>query len=186
MTARHLLAAATAGLLLLGGCGVAPVASETGPPTVTVNATTVSTPPASVSIPALHVTDQIVPVGLNPDRTMEIPPVNQVGWYRLGPTPGATGPAILAGHVNYNGVTGAFSKIGTLKAGDTITVTSAGGATSTFLVYDVLSFPKSRFDVAAVYGNTPGPELRLITCSGAVTDHEYADNTVVRARLVTS
>ena len=44
--------------------------------------------------------------------------------------------------------------------------------------------PKADFPTARVYGRTPGPTLRLITCSGTfdrATGH-YLDNTVVFAR----
>ena len=183
---RYLTTAAL--LLALAACGD-PTSSTALPPTSTASAVaspdhavTAAPKPVHVDIPALRVAADIVPVGLDTDGEMVVPPVTQVGWYDLGPAPGELGPAVLAGHVNYDGVVGAFSRIGDLRAGDTITVTDGTGERLTFEVYDVLQFPKTRFDTAAVWANTPGPELRLITCSGRVVDHSYTDNTVVRAR----
>ena len=48
------------------------------------------------------------------------------------------------------------------------------------------AYPKDDFPTLEVYGNTDGPELRLITCGGEFdrgTGH-YVDNTVVYASLV--
>jgi sortase (surface protein transpeptidase) len=137
----------------------------------------------SVSIPALGVVDEVVPVGLNPDLTMQIPPVTAVGWYDLGPIPGQRGPSVLAGHVNYNGAQGAFARIGELKPGDAVLVTATNGAQVKFVIYDVIRYPKAAPNLQAAFGDTTVPELHLITCSGAVREHEYADNTVARARL---
>ncbi len=60
------------------------------------------------------------------------------------------------------------------------------GAEVAFTVYRVDRYPKSDFPSDAVYGNTPGAELRLITCGGAfdaLTGH-YRDNVVAYARRV--
>ena len=42
---------------------------------------------------------------------------------------------------------------------------------------------KERFPTDAVYGDTPGPELRLITCGGTYdrTGRSYLDNIIVYA-----
>jgi hypothetical protein len=46
-------------------------------------------------------------------------------------------------------------------------------------------YAKSVFPTADVYGNTQGPELRLVTCGGDFdqTSGHYKDNVVVFARL---
>ena len=46
-------------------------------------------------------------------------------------------------------------------------------------------FSKSAFPTAEVYGNTAGPELRLVTCGGDFdrAAHSYRDNVVVFARM---
>jgi sortase (surface protein transpeptidase) len=183
---RLLLAAAL--LFAVAACGtpstVALPPSSTATPAVSPDSAVTGAPkPTRVAIPALGVDTTVVPVGLDSDHEMVVPPVTEVGWYDLGPAPGEVGPAVLAGHVNYDGVQGAFARIGALRPGDTITV-ATGAGDRTFAVYEVLTFPKNRFDTPAVWGNTDGPELRLVTCSGAVVDHSYTDNTVVRARQV--
>ncbi|PZU43389.1 MAG: hypothetical protein DI571_09065 [Arsenicicoccus sp.] len=71
-----------------------------------------------------------------------------------------------------------------LQVGDTVEVDRADGTTATFEIYDLQQFPKDTFPTLAVYGNTPGPELRLITCAGTFDDDtgHYDDNIIVYAR----
>ena len=42
----------------------------------------------SIAIPAVGVEARVVPMGLRPDRTMEVPEVDLAGWYEVGPRPG--------------------------------------------------------------------------------------------------
>jgi LPXTG-site transpeptidase (sortase) family protein len=178
------------GLVALAGCSV-PITGAANPaPDVSVMrqagpiAPAAISKPVKVDIPALNISDDIVPVGLAPDRTMEIPPVEHVGFYELGVHPGAQGPAVLAGHVNYKGVAGSFARLGELKAGDRVTVTGDDGNALTFEVYEVRQFPKASFDYQFVFGNRNSADIVLVTCSGTVEDHNYSDNTAVAARLV--
>jgi hypothetical protein len=55
-----------------------------------------------------------------------------------------------------------------------------------FAVTEMAEYHKTAFPSARVYGATPDPQLRLITCGGAFdyTTHHYVDNIVVYARLV--
>ncbi|MGH3680517.1 MAG: sortase domain-containing protein [Natronosporangium sp.] len=56
-----------------------------------------------------------------------------------------------------------------------------------FEVTQVEQYPKREFPTTRVYGNTTGPELRLITCSGEYDPdtRSFQDNTVVYAELTT-
>jgi DNA-binding transcriptional MerR regulator len=56
--------------------------------------------PVSIEIPAVGVDATVVPVGLLADRTMEVPAVDQAGWYEPGSRPGEAGPAVIVGHVD--------------------------------------------------------------------------------------
>ena len=53
------------------------------------------------------------------------------------------------------------------------------------MVYAVRLYPKNAFPTLKVYGNTRGPELRLITCGGPFDSNRraggYTDNVVVFA-----
>ncbi len=59
--------------------------------------------PFHICIPALHVDAAMIPLGLNPDRTVEVPPLSRVadaGWYRYSAQPGDAGPTVILGHVD--------------------------------------------------------------------------------------
>ena len=54
-------------------------------------------------------------LGLTADGSVQVPSdIVQVGWFRLGPTPGQLGSAVILGHVdNYTGP-GVFFQLRTL------------------------------------------------------------------------
>lgn len=148
--------------------------------------------PTRLDIPAIGVTSDLLQLGLNPDDTVEVPPLSEdapAGWYRHSPTPGELGPAVILGHVDsaeYG--PGVFFELGALVPGDTIDVTRADGATAVFTVNRVLSYPKTQFPTDEVYGDTDHAALRLITCGGAFDEgsRSYLENVVVYAELTGS
>ncbi|MCR6486325.1 class F sortase [Amycolatopsis sp. OK19-0408] len=145
--------------------------------------------PASLSIPAIGVrADAIKDLGLTPEGELEVPgDAKTVGWFTGAPSPGEVGPAVLAAHVDYKHVPGAFSRLKDLRAGEQARVGRTDGRTAVFTVYRVDRYAKAEFPTNEVYGDTAEPELRLITCGGAF-DHSsgnYLDNVVVYARLTT-
>jgi sortase (surface protein transpeptidase) len=118
---------------------------------------------------------------------MEVPSdATGTGWYVHSPEPGDPGPAVLAAHVDYGGVPGVFARLGDLRPGAAVTLRRTDGTDVAFVVDRVERYPKTAFPSAAVYGDTPGPELRLITCGGALDDTtgHYEDNVVAYARRV--
>ena len=146
--------------------------------------------PARVEIPRLRVdTSDLVDLGLARDNTMQVPDgPDPVGWYTESPTPGETGPSVLAGHVTWNGARGVFFELAAMRPGDVVRVGRADGSTVTFRVARVEQYPKDAFPTLEVYGNTDGPQLRLITCAGDYDERRsrYLDNVVVYARMVDS
>ena len=172
--------------LVLGLVGCA--GPDAGSPPATGAAPTFSPPakPTVVRIPALGVTSNIIDLGLQSDGKMEVPPdAKDVGWFTSSPLPGQPGPSVLAAHVNWKGEDGPFAKLEQLKQGDQVIVESADGATATFVVDRVEAHPKTRFPSEAVYGDTEGPELRLVTCGGVfdTASGHYQENTIVWAKL---
>ena len=79
-----------------------------------------------------------------------------------------------------------FARLHEMKVGDTAVVTRSDGTSVRFTAYRVERFSKSAFPTGEVYGNTEGPELRLVTCGGDFdrAAHRYRDNVVVFARMV--
>ena len=140
--------------------------------------------PVAVSIPRIGARSRLVDLGLEPDGDMEIPkdPAD-AGWFSGGATPGALGPAVIAGHVTWNGVPGVFHRLDTLRRSDQVLVTRDDGRIAVFTVTRVARFSKSRFPSQTVYGAIDHAGLRLITCGGVYAGNRYLDNVIVFARL---
>lgn len=193
---RGFLVAATAAVLLsLLGCGSESPAMPAVPPAaaapVPINADALpASQPLSVQVPSIGVrTGELIDLGLTAERELEVPDdAVTAGWFELSPTPGEVGPAVIAAHVDYAGVPGAFTRLRDVQRGDGIAVARADRTTAVFTVYQMQRHPKSEFPTQRVYGNTETPELRLITCGGAFDEASgnYLDNVVVYARMTSA
>lgn len=170
-----------------------PPASPPPTPTATTDrgttdpATVVAAAPFHLRIPSIGVDSGLMDLGLQADGTLEVPPSGfPAGWYTGSPTPGELGPAIIAGHVDWDGRAGVFFDLRDLSPGDAIAVTRRDGSTARFRVTQVEQFDKDAFPTQAVYGDLDHAGLRLITCAGAFdpTMRSYDDNLVVFAELV--
>lgn len=152
----------------------------------------VASAPKDITIPSIDVTSPVNAVGLNADRTLEVPApgplYDQAAWYRGSVTPGELGPSVIIGHVDSakNGPS-VFYRLGALRPGAAFTVTRADGAVLTFRVDSVRTYTKNAFPTQTVYGGTTRPEIRLITCGGPFdsTAGSYRNNTIVFAHLIT-
>ena len=149
--------------------------------------------PAALRIPAIEVQSPLIRVGLDATGALVVPQpgpdYDKAAWYEGSPRPGAVGPAVIEGHVDSaaNGPS-VFYRLGELVAGDRVEVDREDGTTAVFAVTEVRVVPKDDFPTLDVYGNTEGPQLRLITCGGPFDSSagSYADNTVVFASEVTA
>ena len=65
---------------------------------------------------------------------MEVPPFGLAGWFRAGPTPGASGPAVIVGHVDSKKGPDVFYRLNKLKPGDEILVYGKSGDVAVFVV----------------------------------------------------
>lgn len=183
-----LLLALLAGLLL-AGCGSSGSPQPAQPPAPqAADAGLSRSVPTWIDLPSIQAHSSLVQLGLNPDKTVQVPPTDQplqAGWYQYSPTPGQAGPAVILGHIDGNHQKGIFWRLHEMKTGDRVQVGRADGGTLNFTVTKVDQVAKSSFPTEAVYGNTPDPELRLITCGGAfdAANHNYLDNIIVYAKL---
>jgi sortase (surface protein transpeptidase) len=190
--------AATALTLALVGCGSgAPAPAAPIPPAAPAPATAAPAPEARLApsrperlvVPALDVDSAVMDLGLREDDSMEVPPDGTTtGWYVHSPSPGETGPAVLAAHVDWRGEPGVFHRLRDLGPGDEVRVAREDGTTAVFAVQRVEQYAKDAFPTGAVYGDVAEPELRLITCGGEFDDAagSYEDNVVVYARLTST
>ncbi|MFB7980544.1 class F sortase [Streptomyces vinaceus] len=145
--------------------------------------------PQKIAIPSLGLSSTLETLRQNTDGSMETPKNPALaGWYEPGPTPGSQGPAVIAGHVTWNGAAAVFEKLKTMKAGDTIQVTRRDAKTATFTVERVAEYPKAEFPTLDVYKNLDYAGLRLVTCGGDFDPrkHYYDSNVVVYARMTSA
>jgi hypothetical protein len=145
--------------------------------------------PNRIEIPKIHANAPIVDVGTTPDGELEVP-LNpaKVGWWKYGAKPGATvGTAILAGHINYAGVTGAMASIGKLDPGDQVDVFGQQNADAQhevkFTVTGVRTYHKTALPYKQIFDQQSIGRIAIVTCGGpfdAATGN-YLDNIVVFA-----
>ncbi|MEV7212563.1 class F sortase [Kitasatospora cineracea] len=144
-----------------------------------------SAPPVRLLVPRIGVDAPVLGVGLNPDGTVEVPPLDrpgQVGWYRDGPVSGGTRPTVLLGHYDTRKGPAVFHGLPGLRPGDRVDVRRQDGSTSSYRVRELHQYAKDAFPTELVYGATAGPQLRLITCGGTLGGNgHYSDNIVVFA-----
>ncbi|QKW20185.1 class F sortase [Kitasatospora sp. NA04385] len=147
--------------------------------------------PTRVRIPSIGVDAPLTALDLGPNRQLAAPPEddrNLAGWYRGGTTPGATGTAIIAGHVDNHQGPAVFYNLGALKKDLTVQVQRADRTTAVFTIDAVQAYAADGFPDDLVYGPSTRPELRLITC-GAGFDKQrkqYLGNVVVFAHLTST
>lgn len=145
--------------------------------------------PVRVVVPSLGISSSLERLGLDSKQVMETPrEPGSAGWYERGTAPGSRGPAVLAGHVTWNGTPAVFFRLGGLKPGRRIEVVREDGRTAVFTVDRTERYAKKDFPTVEVYRNPGSAALRLITCGGkysAARGH-YSDNVVVFATLTGS
>ncbi|HEY6790352.1 MAG TPA: class F sortase [Trebonia sp.] len=144
--------------------------------------------PVRIVIPAIAVDAPVTKLGLDPDGTVQVPPLdnhNLAGWYTGSVTPGAQGAAVMLGHVDSWSGGSVFFKIKDLKSGDKVDVIRANGSTAVFTVDGLQKAVKVTFPTSQVYGNPGYPALRLVTCGGPfdAATGSYLDNIIVYAHL---
>ncbi len=184
----------------LAGCGdkTSPTTSSTSRPKASAPATAAGgqqaktlgrSLPVRLDIPKIGVHAPISTLGLKRDGTIQEPPLSQpnlTGWYRLGPTPGEKGPAVIAGHVDAHGEHAVFYRLKELRKGDKVAVIRKDGSVATFVLDAIQQVPKDAFPTKKVYGDIGFSGLRLITCGGGFdrrTGH-YIDNVIAYGHLV--
>jgi Sortase domain len=188
--AAVLLALAT-GLAVATGPRVAaprPVTAMAAPtPSSPAAAAPVPASATRLRIPSIGVDAGFVPIDVDAAGVL-VPPATTdvVGWFVRGPGPGQPGPAIAAGHIDSRLGPGVFFRLHEIAVGAAVEVGTYGGPPARYQVVSVTTLPKAEFPTAQVYGPTPAPELRLITCGGGFdrADRRYLSNVIVSAVLV--
>jgi sortase (surface protein transpeptidase) len=144
--------------------------------------------PTRLRIPNLEVDAPVNGVGIEPvSYQLDVPPdAAQVSWYQFGPSPGANGSALLAGHVDYNGRAGVFYRLRWLDPGQRFEVGYEDGTWRTFEVVGRQQYAKPQLPTSQLFSKDGQPTVVLITCGGEFNEgrHSYSDNLVVYASPV--
>ncbi len=92
--------------------------------------------PVRLEIPEIHVDAFVEYLALTPTGAMDVPKgPDDVAWFDLGPRPGSTGSAVIAGHEGWkDNVPAVFDDLYKLKVGDQIYVEDGVGSTTIFVV----------------------------------------------------
>ncbi len=125
-----------------------------------------------------------MPAGVNSEHELDVPPdARTLVWYRHGPSPGERGSAVIAGHLNWRGVTGLFADVANTPVGAVVTVAYDDGSQRSFTVTTVELVPKPAVAVNGVFARDGARVLRLVTCGGEFDDdvNSYRSNVVVTA-----
>jgi sortase (surface protein transpeptidase) len=173
-------AACCALLLIVLGCARMPENSPSAQPTagspivtgtpLTVPAANALAVPVRLIIPSIQVDAAIEPVGVLSNGDLDTPrqhPWNDVGWYTAGPRPGERGSAVLDGHLDRpGGFPAVFWNLHSMQVGDTIKVQMSSGRSLLFHVTRVAAYPPQDAPLQAIFGDSGGNYLNLITCAG--------------------
>lgn len=143
--------------------------------------------PTWIHIPAIGVNTHVIPLALNGDGTLQVPEdFAQAGWWMRGSRPGEPGPAVIVGHFDSTSGPAVFYRLRELQPGDEIQIMDATEQAVRFKVEQLQQVPKDAFPTDVVYGRTPEPTLRLITCAGRFDQQtrQYQDNLIVFASFL--
>ncbi len=133
--------------------------------------------PARLSIPAIGLEEQIIPLGVNEKGEMDVPSgdTSDIGWFKEGPRPGQRGSAVLDAHVF-----AAFSELDQLRVGDSVYVITESGAKLKFEVVQATVYKLSEISPDLLFNRNDAKRLNLITCAGQAT----ADGSTYTHRLI--
>jgi hypothetical protein len=141
--------------------------------------------PALLTIPALQVRAEVVPVGVT-GGILDVPAAPaQVGWWSASARAGsATGSVVIDGHVDSAATgPGALFRLADLNLGDRLVVTTTTAARRSYLVTGRRVYLKTDGLPADLFATDGSPRLVLITCGGPFdrAAGSYLDNIVVFA-----
>jgi hypothetical protein len=193
-------------VFLLSACGTTTLSATSSPtpeptrqkaPTPTPSPTRVVTKPApAVSnparllIPGIGIDASVENIGVLPDGDLATPtqsPWDDVGWYHLGPHPGQSGSAVIAGHLDRpGGAPAVFWNLRDMHAGDIVTVVDEKGKSLHFRVTQVASYAPDQAPLQEIFANPGGRFLNLITCAGdwIPSEHQTTLRLVVYTSLI--
>ncbi len=194
-------------VFMFSACGTTTLSATSSPtpePTIQKHAstsapsstTTVARPtpavsnPARLLIPDVGIDAPVENIGVLPNGDLATPtqsPWDDVGWYHLGPRPGQSGSAVIAGHLDRpGGAPAVFWNLRNMHPGEIVTIVDEKGASSHFRVTQVAFYPPDQAPLQEIFANPGGRFLNLITCAGdwIPSEHQTTLRLVVYTSLI--
>ena len=146
--------------------------------------------PVRLIIPSIGVNAPVEMVGILNNGDLATPtrsPWNDVGWFVSGPQPGEKGSAVIDGHLDRpGGYPAVFWNLRYIQVGERVEVMSASGKTLDFQVTRVAFYSPQAAPIQAIFGNSGGTYLNLITCAGdwIPSQHQTSLRLVVYTTLI--
>jgi LPXTG-site transpeptidase (sortase) family protein len=144
--------------------------------------------PVSLKIPAIDVKAEITRLGLNADRTVQVPKdAGDAGWYANGPAPGENGSSVILGHRDSKTGPAVFYQLKNLERGDKVTVKLSDDSVAHYQVVRVTQYANEDFPAPKIYAKSDGrPALNLVTCGGKYDRDAggYQSNVVVYTKYL--
>ncbi|MFI9200501.1 sortase domain-bontaining protein [Streptomyces sp. NPDC053048] len=176
------LAAVLLAVCALGGC--AALGAGTDKP---IGGPARAEEPSRVSIPSIGVDSPLIRLGLNEDRTVQLPPADKgmtAGWFTGSVPPGTPGAAVIIGHDDPRDGKAVFHDLGRVTRGTAIDVRRGDGKVLRFSVTGTEKVAGNAFPARKVYGETKERALRLVTCAGDPHDDGHrTEKLIVYATL---
>ncbi len=139
--------------------------------------------PTRLKIPGIGVDTAILSLGLTANGAMDVPKSpTEVAWFNLGPRPGKSGSAVIAGHYDWtNNMPAVFANIHKLRIGDKIYIEDEKGVITAFVVSKTRVYGKDEIVPEVFISNDGKARLNLITCTGSWNKAEktYSNRLVV-------
>jgi sortase (surface protein transpeptidase) len=145
-------------------------------------------PPVRLLIPSISIDAPVEALGVDSSGALETPRnIWNTGWYRDGPSPGATGDAVIDGHVGLPGSPLVFSGLPKLAIGADVIAVLADGTRNRFSVSAAQVWP-AQSRPPGLFSGDGQPRLSLITCTGKYDrfTQTYGDRLIVEATYVGS
>lgn len=139
--------------------------------------------PVLVRVAGIALEAPVISVGVDENNQFAVPVADTVGWYQFSSQPGSAGASVLAAHVDYGGVPGAFFNLKEVLPGDTLEVEMADGSVLSYEVTGNTQYDKTELPAAELFRKDGESVLQLITCGGTFDPDQrsYEANVVVTA-----
>lgn len=125
--------------------------------------------PRVLTIEAIDVRARVLPMGVNPDNSMQAPiNVFDSGWYTGSAKPGSEGAVVIDAHASGPTREGLFAYLDTLQIGDRMSLERGDGTVFSYEVVYLETVPLEEVDMRKLLSTYDGVEegLNLITCAG--------------------